>query len=93
MKNEKFLLDIQTKYGDIAYEIVNVAIDAEQTFKCRRPNLDSYVHIKKTYFVSRNTRIVSYYFIQDIYVFSCQVIARFSDMLVKGSYSHQLPKF
>ena len=35
MKNEKFLLDIQTKRGDIAKEILNVVIDAEQTFKCK----------------------------------------------------------
>ena len=31
MKNEKFLLDIQTKRGDIANEILNAAIDAELT--------------------------------------------------------------
>ena len=37
MKNEKFLLDIQTKYGDIAKEILNAAIDAERTFKCKWP--------------------------------------------------------
>ena len=30
MKNEKFLLDIQTKCGDIANEILNAAIDAER---------------------------------------------------------------
>ena len=35
MKNEKFLLDIQTKCGDIAKEMLNVVIDAEQTFKCK----------------------------------------------------------
>ena len=35
MKNEKFLLDIQTKGGDIAKEIPNAAIDAEKTFKCK----------------------------------------------------------
>ena len=29
MKNEKFLLDIQTKCGDIVNEILNVATDAE----------------------------------------------------------------
>ena len=37
MKNEKFLLDIQTKCGDIANEIPNSAIDAEPTFKCKWP--------------------------------------------------------
>ena len=31
MKNEKCLLDIQTKRGDIANEILNAAIDAELT--------------------------------------------------------------
>ena len=36
-KNEKFLFDIQTKCGDIAYEILNAAIDTEQTFKCKWP--------------------------------------------------------
>ena len=36
MKNEKFLLDIQTKC-DIANEILNAAIDAEQTFKYKWP--------------------------------------------------------
>ena len=39
MKNEKFLLDIQTKCGDIANQILNVATDAEQTFKCKWPNM------------------------------------------------------
>ena len=38
MKNGKFLLDIQTKCGDIANEILNAAIDVEQTFKCKWPN-------------------------------------------------------
>ena len=38
MKNEKFLLDIQTKCGDIANEILNAVIDAERTFKCKWPN-------------------------------------------------------
>ena len=37
MKNGKFLLDIQTKCGDIANEILNAAIDAERTFKCKWP--------------------------------------------------------
>ena len=37
MKNEKFLLDIQKKCGDIAKEILNVAIEAAQTFKCKWP--------------------------------------------------------
>ena len=35
MKNEKFLLDIHTKYGNIANELLNVAIDAELIFKCK----------------------------------------------------------
>ena len=39
MKNEKFLLDIQTKCGDIANEILNEAIDAEQTLKCKWPKV------------------------------------------------------
>ena len=38
MKNEKFLLDIQTKCDDIANEFLNAAIDAERTFKCKWPN-------------------------------------------------------
>ena len=38
MKNEKFLLDIQTKCGDIANKIFNAAIDAERTFKRKWPN-------------------------------------------------------
>ena len=37
MKNEKFLLDIQTKCSNIANEILNGVIDAEQTFKCKWP--------------------------------------------------------
>ena len=37
MKNEKFLLDIQTKCGNIANKILNVAIDTERTFKCKWP--------------------------------------------------------
>ena len=39
MKNEKFLIDIQTKCGDIANEILNVAIDAERIFKCKWPDI------------------------------------------------------
>ena len=35
MKNENFLLDIQTKCGDIANKILNAVIDAEQTFECK----------------------------------------------------------
>ena len=35
MKNEKFLLDIQRKFGDIANKILNAATDAEQTFKSK----------------------------------------------------------
>ena len=34
MKNEKSLLDVQAKCGDIANEILNASIDDEQTFKC-----------------------------------------------------------
>ena len=37
LKNEKFFLDIQTKCGDIANEILNAAIDAAGTFKCKWP--------------------------------------------------------
>ena len=35
LKNEKFLPDIETKCGDIANEILNVAVDAKRTFKCK----------------------------------------------------------
>ena len=35
MKNEKSLLDIEAKCGGIANQILNTAIDAEQTFKCK----------------------------------------------------------
>ena len=35
MKNEKFLLDVQTKFGDIFNEILNAATDAERTFKSK----------------------------------------------------------
>ena len=38
MTYEKFLLDIQTKCDDIPNEIVNVAVDTEQTFRCNWPN-------------------------------------------------------
>ena len=41
MKNEKFLFDIQTKCSDIANEILNAAIDAERTSKCKWPNITS----------------------------------------------------
>ena len=37
MKKEKFLLDIQTKCGDISNEILYATIDAERTFKCKWP--------------------------------------------------------
>ena len=36
-KNEKLLLDIHTKCDNITNEILNAAIDAEQTFKCKWP--------------------------------------------------------
>ena len=38
MKNNFFLLDIQTKCGGIANEILNPVIDTERTFKCKWPN-------------------------------------------------------
>ena len=34
-ENEKLLFDVQTKCGDIADEMLNVANDTEQTFKCK----------------------------------------------------------
>ena len=37
LKKEKFLLDIQTKCDNIANKILNAAIDAEQTLKCKWP--------------------------------------------------------
>ena len=46
IKNEKFLLDIQTKCGDITDEILNAAIDAERSFKCKWPDVVGlYPHI------------------------------------------------
>ena len=39
MKNEKFLLEIQKKCGDIANKIPNAATDAERTFKCKWPKI------------------------------------------------------
>ena len=38
MKNEKFLLLIQTKCSYITNEILNAGIDAERTFKYKWPN-------------------------------------------------------
>ena len=35
LKNEKLLLNIQTKHGSIANKTLNVVIDAERTFKCK----------------------------------------------------------
>ena len=35
MKNEEFLIDIQTICGNIAIEILNAGIDAERSFKCK----------------------------------------------------------
>ena len=52
MKNEKFLLDIQTKCSDIANEILNAAIDAEQTFKCKCP----YNSLNSIYFNLESSR-------------------------------------
>ena len=49
MKNEKFLLDIQTKYGDIANEILTVVTDAERSFKCKWPYLLIKVNFKSIY--------------------------------------------
>ena len=40
MKNKKFSLEIQTKYGNITNEILNAAIEAELTFKCKWPNFE-----------------------------------------------------
>ena len=37
MKNEKFLLDIQTKRRDFTNKILNAAIDAELSFKFKWP--------------------------------------------------------
>ena len=37
LKNEKFLLDIQTKCSNIANKILNAALDTERTFKCKWP--------------------------------------------------------
>ena len=36
------MLDIQTKCGDIANQLLNAAIDAERTFKCKWPKDDMY---------------------------------------------------
>ena len=54
MKNEKFLLDIHTKCGDIPNEVLNATIDAEGTFKCKwskvmsqREALYNFLYIKK----------------------------------------------
>ena len=54
MKNEKFLLDIHTKCGDIPSEVLNVTIDAERTFKCKwskvmsqREALYNFLYVKK----------------------------------------------
>ena len=54
LKNEKFLPDITTKCGDIANDILNAAIDAERTFKCKWPYLITrkilpYLHIMNKY--------------------------------------------
>ena len=38
MKQEKLLLDIQTKCSNIANEILNEAIDTKRTFTCKWPN-------------------------------------------------------
>ena len=72
MKNEKFLLDIQTKCGDIANKILNVAIDAEKTFKCKWPNNNLFpyslqttkVHLEPnpTFMKKLFPQIASYYF-------------------------------
>ena len=40
LKNKKILLEIQTKYGNITNEVLNVAIDVELTFKCKWPNFE-----------------------------------------------------
>ena len=41
MKNEKFLLDIQTKCSDTANKNLIPAIDAERTFKCKWPYFET----------------------------------------------------
>ena len=43
MKTEELLIDIQTKCGDMANEILNTAIDAERTFKCKWPKYTGYI--------------------------------------------------
>ena len=54
LRNEKFLLDIHTKCGDIPNEVLNATIDAERTFKCKwskvmsqRETLYNFLYIKK----------------------------------------------
>ena len=37
IENEEFLLDIQTKCGDITNQILNAVTDTERTFKCKWP--------------------------------------------------------
>ena len=49
MKNEKFLLDIQTKCSDITNKILN---DAEQTFKCKWPKLVKLVKVSLAKYVA-----------------------------------------
>ena len=58
MKIEKFLLDIETKCGDIANEILNAAIDAERTFKCKWPYLQ--FHFRTSFILFSFCDIISY---------------------------------
>ena len=55
MKNGKFLLDIQTKCGGIANKILNAAIDAERSFKCKWPNISA-----KSYLLGCGVTMTSY---------------------------------
>ena len=52
LKNEKFSLDIQTKCSNITNKILNVAIDAEQTFKCKWPKLVKLVKVSLAKYVA-----------------------------------------
>ena len=58
MKNEKFLLDIQTKCGDIANEILNAAIDAERTFKRKWPCVKFVWHVRCTTVISHPDEVI-----------------------------------
>ena len=78
-KNEKWKILAwysQTKCGDITNEILNVAIDAERTLKCKWPKcliLHCLFKIKDKNHAWHNLKSLNTYFLTDCMLLSCHI--------------------